>query len=613
MSVALAPSPVFTGIGFGGLPVIGGTLSTFVAGTSTPQATYVDSTQTTPNANPVQLNANAQCNLWLVIGQTYKLQLKDALGNQIWVVDQIPGGLTAAQIIAVLTQQVLGSILYPVLTAEGSTVVSDWYPYGNVLRYGADPTGVASSVTAFSAALLSNDYVFVPPGGTYKIDSTITITGNKTITGAYGGSKSAEHATLNHTALSGSIFSALSNEFGGIYIGNFNIQGGNGSYAIVSARPQSTFEFLHMEGSNGYTGGGIQLQSGSNGATAPGSWECNIRDCKWVGPNSQTAYRGYDLTINGGATSVERCIATRGSIGFCLNQGAAIRFIGCDANDQQLTFSSESNTIGQCGLKFTTSAGTFHESCEISGCYFEVNTAGIWIDDAQGLKISNCLTNDSSTFGSGGVGINLTSGAQNVTVSNCNITLNYSSEIGIVNTGANTVLENNMILVLSSVVSTSSYSTTTAMTVMNSLPLATSAAPSGLIFAGAPIDNNHLISDLTGDPRSFTGTLTGCTTAPTTTITYVVSGRTVTLNIPALSATSSSTACSITGVPNSIIPATGTYVCQCTGQDNSTSVTMSATMATGSAAINLSKLGGAAFTGSGTKGINASTFTYSLA
>jgi hypothetical protein len=150
VSVALAPPPVFQGVGFGGLPVINGTLGTFIAGTSTPQATYIDSTQTTPNTNPIQLNANGQCNLWLVIGQTYKLQLKDSLGNQVWVVDQIPGGISATQVIAVLTQQNLGNILFPISQAEintNVTVVNAGYPYNNMLRYGIVPNSPSSATS----------------------------------------------------------------------------------------------------------------------------------------------------------------------------------------------------------------------------------------------------------------------------------------------------------------------------------------------------------------------------------------------------------------------------------------------------------------------------------
>lgn len=592
-----------------------GLLYTYVANTTTPQVTYSDAAGITPNTNPVQLDTTGAAIVRLGAGLAYDFVLKDQ--SNTTTIDSI-NNYTQPLYLTSITQALIVGLLYPQTTAEvsgGVTPVNLAYLPAVIDRYATNTTpGTTDMAQAVRNALSANGYVLFGVGP-YLIGSTIVLTGNESIIGlTSGGGKSSQLTQIVHsTGSTGALFSATSNEFGGIYIGHLDISGGNGSYAIVSARPQSMFEFIHLEGASGYNGSGIQLQSGSNGATAPGSWECTIRDCKWVAPATTTAYRGYDLTINGGAVNVERCIATRGSIGFCLNQGATVRFIACDSSFQNLTYSSESISVGQAAFKFKTSAGAYHNSCEISGCYVEVSTAGVWIDECTSLKISNTLTNDAATFGSGGLGVYLAAAAQNVTVSNCNITLNYNGEIGIDNLGANTVLENNMILALSSATGTAAYRTITAMTVRNSLPLATSAAPTGYIFAGAPIDANHLICDLTGDPRTFTGTLTGCTTAPTVTITYVVSGRAVTLNIPALSATSNTTACSITGVPNSIIPATGTYVMQCTGLDNTASVTLSATTAAGSAAINLSKLGGAAFTNSGTKGINASTITYLLA
>lgn len=59
---------------------------------------------------------------------------------------------------------------------------------------------------------------------------------------------------------------------------------------------------------------------------------------------------------------------------------------------------------------------------------------------------------------------------------------------------------------------------------------------------------------------SYTGTLTGCTTSPTATITYQRIGNLVMLNIPALTATSNATSFTITGAPAVIRPAATTGV-----------------------------------------------------
>ena len=95
MTVVLAPAPFFSWFTNQGQPAVGYQLYTYVAGTSTPQATYVDSTQTTPNTNPIILNSAGYASVWLVLGQTYKLVLYDNKGNLVGSQDQITGGISA--------------------------------------------------------------------------------------------------------------------------------------------------------------------------------------------------------------------------------------------------------------------------------------------------------------------------------------------------------------------------------------------------------------------------------------------------------------------------------------------------------------------------------------
>ena len=72
-----------------GSPLANGTLSTFSAGTNTPVATYVDSTGTTTNTNPIVLNARGEANVWTLPNVGYKFVLKDTLGNTIYTVDNV--------------------------------------------------------------------------------------------------------------------------------------------------------------------------------------------------------------------------------------------------------------------------------------------------------------------------------------------------------------------------------------------------------------------------------------------------------------------------------------------------------------------------------------------
>jgi hypothetical protein len=140
-----------------GVPLSGGKLFTYIAGTSTKQPTYTDSTQTVQNSNPIILNSRGECSMWLDQTLVYKLVLApandtDPPTSPLNTVDNVitPVPFTLSQ----LTQQVLGTILYPQTPAEifaNVTPVLYYYPPGNALRYGVDPTG-----TVDSTALIQN-------------------------------------------------------------------------------------------------------------------------------------------------------------------------------------------------------------------------------------------------------------------------------------------------------------------------------------------------------------------------------------------------------------------------------------------------------------------------
>lgn len=128
-----------------------------------------------------------------------------------------------------------------------------------------------------------------------------------------------------------------------------------------------------------------------------------------------------------------------------------------------------------------------------------------------------------------------------------------------------------------------------------------------------PTDTAGLWVDYAGRPKtlnkgSFTGTLSGVSGTATGTIEYSVNGDQVTLYIPQITGTSNTTAASITGFPSAILPATAQAMVGVT-IDNGVLAISKITL---SAAGTLSLYNGvsATFTGSGTKGVGASTLTY---
>lgn len=71
-----------------GVPLVGGKVYFYEAGTSTPKDTFTDVDGTILNTNPIILDANAECDVWIGSG-SYKIVLTDANDIQLWSRDNI--------------------------------------------------------------------------------------------------------------------------------------------------------------------------------------------------------------------------------------------------------------------------------------------------------------------------------------------------------------------------------------------------------------------------------------------------------------------------------------------------------------------------------------------
>lgn len=117
------------------------------------------------------------------------------------------------------------------------------------------------------------------------------------------------------------------------------------------------------------------------------------------------------------------------------------------------------------------------------------------------------------------------------------------------------------------------------------------------------------------DSGTYTGTLTGCTTAPTITIQYTRIGDSVVLQVPVQLATSNATSFTITGAPAALRP-TGSIAA---GFSNVYSFTNNGTLEYGTVGVSMSNTGvlnfvrsgsASGFTNSGSKGASEFVFAY---
>lgn len=81
-TVVLAPLPRLQFFDQGGRPLAFGCVFSYQSGTTTPLATWTDSTGVTLNQNPVILSAGGSANIWLQAGASYSLKVKGSGGTQ---------------------------------------------------------------------------------------------------------------------------------------------------------------------------------------------------------------------------------------------------------------------------------------------------------------------------------------------------------------------------------------------------------------------------------------------------------------------------------------------------------------------------------------------------
>jgi len=214
------PIPVVQFFSNTGVPLAGGFLYTYVAGTTTPLATYnnVDLAPGHQNANPIVLDSAGRAVVYLQAA-SYLFILKTSAGVTVWSQDNISSVALANILIGVTAQPFFG-------TAD-AYVVSSSYPSGATF----DKCHAGSSIVTIDSANLL---------GTYALQGMLGATGGGTTSAALvnlsDGSPDTALVTISSSSSVGALVTSSTITFAAAgtpksYCVKLKVTGGGAGYA----------------------------------------------------------------------------------------------------------------------------------------------------------------------------------------------------------------------------------------------------------------------------------------------------------------------------------------------------------------------------------------------
>lgn len=549
MSGVIASIPKFQ-FSANGAPMVGGTLTVYLAGTTTPTDTWQDSALTTLNTNPIVLDARGECVLWLDSSKVYKFVLKNAGGVVQWTQDNLTNAADLANSLRADLAASSGASLVgymPAGTGAVATTVqsklresvsrADYDSDANynaaksalagrtdhrlrveggttdrllsaklneifsVKDFGAVGDGVANDTVAFQAAIAAatpNKTIYIP-NGTYKITSTLTVNHACSFIGEsrfqtviLGTGFGVDIAIFDFT---GAELDPIQN----IRFENINIWSDNNNARGIKAVWVNMSQFRNL-----YF---YQLYKGFYGDYC---WSNTFDNINSFSVTAST------FTLNDQCNNIDfnRVVFTGGTGIEVLQGGANLTFTTCD-------FEGITNVSGY-GINIAPVTGKTFEGITISGCYFEgikgtgIRLAGVDTNSVRGVKITSNYIYGGRTLVFGVVGT-AANGVVLSNVSGFDISNNVFKDwqnVAIYGTATENLgtVENN-VLILTPALTPTGNSLTNSVRVINN----TFGQKHNYFMAAAPVGGSYSVGDISWNSAPAASGFIGwvCVTAGT--------------------------------------------------------------------------------------------------
>lgn len=393
-----------------GIPLAGGLLYTYVAGTTTPQVTYTTSAGIVAHPNPIVLDSAGKVptgEIWTVNGSNYKFVLKDASNVTIATYDNIQSGVYASDVI--YTSSYTGGTQQTVAGKLDQTIsIFDFLSASEIADISSNTgvldvsTKVQNALAAIPATDKGYGCVLMFPPGTYKLASPIIINQDIVISG-YG-------ARINS---SGSRCFDIGNAayISDITIGNLYVK-----ICGLSIFHTGANEVIRNQGIRTVVLEDLYVYGGLHSFYSEGAFgQSAIRHCRFlkatshginlaqrnnmfaISNTSVLATAGYGIHLNTGPYENKNIKLDEVDIEGC---AGAVYIAGNTGGVSLDTCWFENNTV--FNIKVDNTAGTFNKynininNCQITGAGVDViigtDPAGTLID---GIQVTGCEFVDS--------------------------------------------------------------------------------------------------------------------------------------------------------------------------------------------------------------------------
>ena len=386
-----------------GVPLSGGLLYTYTAGTTTPATTYTSSTGATANSNPIVLDSAGRppSSIWLTTGSSYKFVLQTSLAVQIGSWDNIPGANDFTVLTAQLANQSsasLGDALIGFKQADknglisgavGRTVHQKLQDLVSVKDFGATGNGTTDDTTAIQAAIYyaqTNGGCVYLPAGIYIISSSLNVQINSgglpLLRPSICGDGAGATTILQTANASGIVVTGyVSNPADYMDLEDFTLQSNAvGGYGNGISFSDSAFVNIDNVEVLGWENGVYGIDALSMTFTRLVS-RFNINGFRFESSGSGTGYTSEPNAI----TMLGCTIGNNTNYGGWVVGAGTFTFVGgsIESNGESTTTLST-----KWGLRITNSGGNFDQQSangfNLQGVYFEGNggQANLWIEQS---------------------------------------------------------------------------------------------------------------------------------------------------------------------------------------------------------------------------------------